>query len=500
MRLPRLFALACVVLGLAVPGASRAQDVPTDQFSVLRFTPAPGPRNYFQVEGASTPGHLQGSAGLVIDYGHLPFVLYDASCDADGNNCTVDGTRAELVQYTATAHLMGTFVLFDRLQIAAIVPLVLTSGGGFNSARPGRDPLILPGGDAFGLADPRLSVKGRIFTDADSGVSLGASAFVTFPTGQATAEQRFVGDPLPSFGGHFIFEMVQSGFHVAANAGGTWREETTLFSTVVGPQITYGVAAGYDITTLVGVFGEVVGASTFTSQVDEHWLEWRVGGRLRIDDFDVNLAGGGGFPGVAGVGTPLFRVIAGFQWAPIHSDSDGDGIDDSQDSCPSEAEDTDNWEDEDGCPEADNDGDGRLDGDDPCPDQAEDRDHFEDDDGCPDTDNDGDGIHDGYDSCPDEAEDVDEDRDEDGCPDNDSDRDGLDDTHDQCPEEAEDFDGFGDEDGCPEVDFDSDSVPDESDQCPDQAEDMDGFEDEDGCPEEGAPPAAAEPRRRRPGR
>jgi hypothetical protein len=63
----------------------------------------------------------------------------------------------------------------------------------------------------------------------------------------------------------------------------------------------------------------------------------------------------------------------------------------------------------------DTDGDGILDENDQCPDQAEDNDQFEDEDGCPDPDNDGDGIPDVDDLCPLDAEDVDGFQDKDGC-------------------------------------------------------------------------------------
>jgi len=49
--------------------------------------------------------------------------------------------------------------------------------------------------------------------------------------------------------------------------------------------------------------------------------------------------------------------------------------------------------------------------------KAEDFDQFEDEDGCPDPDNDGDGIMDGRDKCPNEAEVINNVEDEDGCPD-----------------------------------------------------------------------------------
>ncbi len=131
-------------------------------------------------------------------------------------------------------------------------------------------------------------------------------------------------------------------------------------------------------------------------------------------------------------------------------DSDGDGILDSEDSCPGEPEDFDGYRDSDGCPDYDNDGDGIPDLTDKCPDQAEDLDGFEDLDGCPDIDNDGDGILDINDNCPNEAEDLDGFQDDDGCPDPDNDNDGILDFQDNCPDEPETFNNYLDSDGCPD--------------------------------------------------
>jgi hypothetical protein len=71
-------------------------------------------------------------------------------------------------------------------------------------------------------------------------------------------------------------------------------------------------------------------------------------------------------------------------------DSDGDGIVDSSDSCPNSAEDFDEYQDSDGCPEenpppppVDSDGDGIVDSSDSCPNSAEDFDEYQDSDGCP---------------------------------------------------------------------------------------------------------------------
>jgi outer membrane protein OmpA-like peptidoglycan-associated protein len=139
----------------------------------------------------------------------------------------------------------------------------------------------------------------------------------------------------------------------------------------------------------------------------------------------------------------------------------------------------------------DSDGDGIPDDDDPCPSNAEDYDGFQDEDGCPDYDNDGDKIPDELDKCPNEPEDYDGFQDKDGCPDLDNDGDGIPDSVDNCPNQPENFNGFQDKDGCPDIldntktqiDSDNDGIPDYLDLCPNQPENFNGLEDEDGCPD-----------------
>jgi outer membrane protein OmpA-like peptidoglycan-associated protein len=138
-------------------------------------------------------------------------------------------------------------------------------------------------------------------------------------------------------------------------------------------------------------------------------------------------------------------------------DTDGDGIYDKDDLCPTEA----GPKEFQGCP--DRDGDGIPDKDDTCPDEvgvAE----FQ---GCPDTD--GDGIPNKDDSCPDVAGP----KEFNGCPDTDGD--GLADKDDNCPQVA----GPKDNRGCPWPDTDADGVLDKDDLCPN----VKGTSANRGCPE-----------------
>jgi len=78
---------------------------------------------------------------------------------------------------------------------------------------------------------------------------------------------------------------------------------------------------------------------------------------------------------------------------------------------------------------------------DKCPTAAEDKDDFEDADGCPEPDNDRDGLLDGADACPNIAG-IPQER---GCPAKDSDGDSLFDHQDNCPTES----GPKENQGCP---------------------------------------------------
>ncbi len=151
-----------------------------------------------------------------------------------------------------------------------------------------------------------------------------------------------------------------------------------------------------------------------------------------------------------------WQHVAGvkFTWGAV--DTDGDGIVDSKDACPTVA----GLEKFMGCPDSDNDG--IEDSKDGCPNDfgpAETN-------GCPDRD--GDKVLDKDDKCPDTPGVVALM----GCPD--ADGDGVADADDKCPNEA----GPVARQGCPIKDRDNDGVEDAMDKCPD----VKGIAELNGCP------------------
>jgi OmpA-OmpF porin, OOP family len=481
-RLAMVSGLAALMM--ALPAGAQTGPVPYDtNIDFQQFRPAPGPFNFFTVQGSRVEGRTALSVGAWANYGYRPLTIFNANCPSVSNDagCTIGDVRSRPIEHIATLNLLVGVTLVNRLLLTVDLPLTYETGQAVErtSGRPVLDASsTVQYQSAGGLGDPRVEAKLRLAGSGLTGAGLAVSGFVTIPLGQsAGAGDHFIADGGATFGGRVIGEYRRGRFSVALNLGAIGRPSArTLLSTQVGSRLTWGAAVGVDISPRLGVLAEAYGASDLSSQLQNNNAEVLLGARYHVRD--VVLTAGGGSGVLRGAGSPVARAFLGVGWAPYRVDNDNDGVPDNVDRCPAEAEDRDGYEDEDGCPDPDNDGDGIDDVSDRCPDQAEDRDNFQDADGCPDPDNDGDGIPDGYDTCPREPEDRDGDHDEDGCPDNDRDRDGVVDESDRCPDQPEDTDGFQDEDGCPDPDNDGDGIPDTEDQCSDQA----GPASSQGCP------------------
>ncbi len=196
-----------------------------------------------------------------------------------------------------------------------------------------------------------------------------------------------------------------------------------------------------------------------------HWLWLRGDVRYYLgDSLDPDLPVANNIEAVMGLDLMLWGPD------PKPKDTDGDGIIDPDDRCPTVP----GQKETAGCPDRDRDG--IVDAEDACPDAAGPAENK----GCPDRD--GDGILDKDDKCPDTPGVAEEQ----GCPlkIKDKDGDGIPDDKDLCPEKPEDMDGIEDANGCPEDDADQDGILDAVDKCPLKAETKNDFEEDDGCPDE----------------
>jgi len=465
---------------LCVTRNASAQSVVDKEFSSQRLSLPTGPRNFISTRGARIDGQMAWNAGLGVSYANTP-VRVNTCISPVAGECAGGSQIRELkvVENLAQADLMYSLTPIPRLQVGLRVPLAFVTGNGIDEAgQP--DPI-----STFGVGDPELEVKFRAFGEAKSKIVGGVALYGTAPLGHITAENAYLGDETPTGGVRAILDGDFGPISFGVNLGGVVRGTARMDQAEVGSEMRYSGAVGFRPSPLLRILVDAFGSTRFTGQSGENALEVDGGAQLTPIASPLAFNAAAGFGAIQGFGAPTFRAIVGFAYNFEKRDRDEDGIDDNVDQCPTEAEDRDNYEDSDGCPEGDNDLDTIPDKTDKCPNQAEDQDGFEDTDGCPDLDNDKDGIPDTGDRCVSEAETKNGFDDTDGCPDvSDKDRDGVPDDKDQCPDGAEDTDGFEDTDGCPDPDNDKDGIPDDQDECVDEPETMNKFEDEDGCPDD----------------
>lgn len=487
--------LACAC-ALALP--ARAQE---DAFTlpVERFRPAIDDNGFTTTEGAAIPSHMGFQAGLLLNYALNPLVIRDNE----------DDLVASIVAHRVAGNALFTLGLFEYMSVGVDLPITLLQVGGLIP-----DDLIATMGAGNGLAgvgigDIRIAPKVRILREDKHVISLAIIPTLTLPTAsglnfrpdgvQLEYGTSYLGEGPGAFA--FIPEVAVStnikGVRVAANLAYRLRQPVQFLGALeINPELVYRLGFGYDLATLAPkmkslfLFGELFGATPDKNPfglatdpglegpakiVDDverrlaNPLEWSAGVRYHVG-LGMTLEGGFGSGLLPGYGSPDLRLYGGIRYGMEDTDKDDDGIDDGEDTCPDDPEDSDQWQDADGCPDPDNDGDGLPDVADKCRNEAEDVDGYADTDGCPEADNDEDGVLDGEDKCPVEPGE----KAYAGCPPPDGDKDGVPDAKDLCPEVP----GKVELAGCP--DRDNDGIEDEKDACPDQT----GPAATGGCPDQ----------------
>ncbi|MBW2462747.1 MAG: OmpA family protein [Deltaproteobacteria bacterium] len=399
-----------------------------------RFSAANAPEDMFQTESPVARGHDFWAAQAVIDYAASPLLFTAAGATE----------TTPVVEHQLTLHATLSYSLFDRLLLYGALPMHLLMTG--------QDVLGVPGADESTLSDPTLGARVRLIGDPQGPFGLALAADVTFPFAQASLpEQNYSGDQSVNFVPKVLFEFRPTRLRVTANVGMRLREEyTSNAGALVRSELLWRAGVGFEVLGGDDELEAIVEASgnhaldSFARDSTTN-IEMLLGLKyLAKGGLTAGVAAGPGLS--AGWGTPAARVMVSIGFIQPEPEPEPEPVEDPG--------------------PVDTDGDGYPDDEDNCPDGAEDLDEFEDEDGCPDPDNDGDGVPDPDDQCPNDAEDLDEFEDEDGCPDPDNDRDEILDADDGCPNDAEDRDGFADADGCPDLDNDADGVLDEEDPCP----------------------------------
>jgi outer membrane protein OmpA-like peptidoglycan-associated protein len=436
---------AAALVGVIAPGAPRADDAEPRNFTIERFHLAPDRNGMFDVDWAENPGRETFDAAFMVGLADDPLVVYRD--DANGGRMEVGA----LVEMRYTADLVLSFAVNRALSISADLPLVIYQG------RPIPNTYIKSGLESlssFGLGNLRVAPKLTVAREADHGVGMALIAAVTLPT--ESQGDAYFGDHGFSIAPTAALSKRFGEWRAALNLGYLARKETHILDLRVDDEVFARAGVGVDLAPPLALDVTLSAATLvtkFAGAVNLNHLEGLVGLTLQAGpQVEMFAATGAGL--ASGYGTPDVRAMVGVRLTrggrelpprppePVELDHDHDGIVDVTDRCPTEPEDKDSFEDEDGCPDPDNDKDGVLDVADRCALEPEDLDSFEDDDGCPDPDNDKDGVLDAADRCI-IVPGVEANQ---GCPDTDGDGDTVVDRLDRCPTEI----GPPDNMGCPE--------------------------------------------------
>lgn len=322
------------------------------------FWPHAGRQRLVAVGGTETLARGRVGFGLVASYQSRPIMLLRATTDE----------RVAAIDNQLNASFLFAYGLTDRLEVDAALPITLwqdgtglqpLTGGRALSTSAARDLRL---GIAFAVV-PRARVTDgwapptRAFTPGRAW-ALTARFEVAAPTGDrgqlagdrgAVFVPTLAADYRPQ---HASFERFGLGLEVGARI----RDTTSLLGSRVGTQMVLGLGASFDLVTRerLTIGAEARLLPTFATQADAQPsggaivttpngllampAEWLVSLRsapIAGGDFSLQLAGGGPIPFTDAITLPRARITLGVVFAPAGRDSDGDGVPDRDDRCPS---------------------------------------------------------------------------------------------------------------------------------------------------------------------
>jgi outer membrane protein OmpA-like peptidoglycan-associated protein len=427
-----LFLLLHLSFGFLAAVPAHAQ---TDGFAINRFDPAEHGSDWFGGESLDLRGHGRPALGLTLDWAHKPLVLYDA-----------DGEEAALIiEDQLHAHVGGGIVLWERLRLAANLPIALLQQGEGGML----GTTVIESSSDTALGDLRLGADLRLLGSYGDAATLAIGVQVHLPTGD---QQAFTGDGKVRIVPRLALAGDVGMFAYSARVGVNYRaQDSGLGNVPTGTELVFVATAGLRVAEKKLLLGPELWGSTVVGKSGAAFerattpFELVLGGHYKTSGFIFGLGFGPGL--TQGLGSPAVRVLASIEWQPeieeqpqpevepeaAPRDSDGDGIVDPKDACPRTKGVPSDDPDKHGCP-PDGDGDGIFDDEDACPDVKGVASEIPEKHGCP-ADRDGDGIVDPKDACPDTPGEENEDPLKNGCP-GDRDDDGIVDPDDACPDLA----------------------------------------------------------------
>ena len=366
MRTSRGVAVALSISSLVVLGSeSLARAGTCDQPIVSAcinsdtLWPHFGPSRFVGVGGTETLAPGKVGFGLVTSYQSRPIVLHIPSPGPSGSN-----------QNAVNDQVSSTFVfgygVTKQLELGVAMPLTLGQGGSGTSAITAgqdlRDTAVrdLRFGAAYALI-PRVRKEPSLLGSEEqravfhSPIALAVRFEVSAPTGD---RGQFAGERSAVFNPTIAADYRRGRWFAGLELGARIRKTSEFVGARVGTQGTIGLGVGFDIFSRerLSAMVEARALPTFAEQHDASQstsglvstpngkhitpAEWSVGVRsapFAGSDLALTASGGAAIPfgGDAAITSPRFRFVLGIAYAPRGLDSDGDGVLDADDKCPS---------------------------------------------------------------------------------------------------------------------------------------------------------------------
>jgi OOP family OmpA-OmpF porin len=305
-RLCWMLALAALLLS----STALAQEPSLPRFEVERLQLNPSGVGSLLVPSGELLENGNYRLALTSHYERDPLVLYR-------NDLRV-GT---LVRYRTTAHLSMAYGLWNRLEVAAQVPLVLFQRGddlrGFGVGMPDQ---------GLSLGTPTLALRVKLLSESDGNamdLSLGVDGSPRVGSSQALASEVRAAPSL------MMGRRVTDSLRFAFNAGLMMRPRVVLtpdanIQDELGHELRLGAALASMGPGLRGEFA-VTGSIPFARQ--GYSIEALGGARMPVGDAVEVFAMGGVGHGNA-PGTPAFRVLLGMAFgksSAVFRQNDGSG-------------------------------------------------------------------------------------------------------------------------------------------------------------------------------
>ncbi len=320
------------------------------------FWPNAGPQRFAAVGSAETVAERQVAFGLVTSWQSRPIIVNGPSPGGAGSDQFA-------IDDQVNANFLFAYGITDQLQFDLGMPITLVQTGAGTSpltgGRPVRDTAVrdMRFGLAYALVPRERGDLQKAADEGGAGKGFALASRLTFsaPIGDNTS---FAGERTMVVAPSLAADYRVSRLFFGADVGARIRPVTEFAGARIGTQLTTALGAGFDILPRE-VLSVLLEGRAYVNFPEQHTTqqsafdirstpngktivpaEWLLGLRSApVLGGDVSFFGGGGGPiplTQDPTTVPRFRFVLGVTYAPMNRDTDGDGVPDRIDRCPTQ--------------------------------------------------------------------------------------------------------------------------------------------------------------------